>query len=1194
MAILFLAVTFIAGLIDAGPADHPVSGPAAQNTQLEIRVVDDYTARPLPSAEVTLWGDGIEIGTAQTDSRGIATFALPTGAGEPPELPGALTLSPNYPNPFLDETRVDITVPEEQTITATVYNILGQRVATQQLPVQAGYHTLTLSLGHLATGVYFLRVDGRTSQTVSLFRMGSGVHRAGPVFSVAPGPAPGADPAGTPGPIPVRAGQATPASTSTTASTGTTTSTGATATASASASTGTTTSTGYTIRVEKDRYDVHEGPLAIPPGRSVPVPLSRNNLVEFVVTDGEGAPAPRQLEITFGDFHTSITTPQTLTLKSGVYSASGDIGEGVALAHKVEIPSVDTTVVLTFEEAGVKLEGAPDAPAIDASYDLHIPIVYPGEAISVDPDLLNDGRVLRTEIEVVTNPDATIAEVNSLLEKYDAQIVSMLQDNTVFIIRVPDPGDVASLNQLVAAIENEPIVLLANKSVIVEDPEPLYDSYRQGEIQQIPGHNTLMERIDHHLAARAHAAWNLRDAITEIKTRPWVVVADFFGDGPPGAGYNANVLNIDYATGNVNSHGYHVLGIISGMFDNVETLDNNANDVTGIFPERLNVYTVDLADTTLHTWPRRMNEIISTIGHILSDDSNARIVVNTSLNSRSLNDQAPQALSWIIRVRGMRFLFLDGLGLEDRFIHFTSTGNNRIVGGNIVSWAARDNSIFAYAVLGDMTMDGHDVPKLTNTFVVENRVNTQHNDTDELQQRPVPGCASNRSIMGGNLSAMGTEVWSFGGFGSGQELSDPFASNMSGTSMATPQAAGIAAYVWAVNPSLSVSQVMDIVRSTAEERATNTVAPPGETCHEVVPQPVADAYAAVLLAGGSDARRALLDVNGNGTFDHDDIEEFLEIYLDTLKAGTLDYSRFDLNGDGITGGEGTDRFDLTMDGGYAVVQQNIEETLIAFDEGNLTDLEILCYYAYSDIYEGDAEERRELLKGICFEDDNDYDTGTVTDIDGNVYQTVKIGDQWWMAENLRVSRYRNGDAIPTGLSNEEWSDTTTGTYAIYPHDKVGGIASDEEMVEAYGALYNWYAVDDERGLCPSGWHVPSDAEWKELEMYLGMTQEQADETSWRGTDEGGKLKSTRTQPASHPRWAIPNTGATNESGFSALPAGIRSPHGDFFDIGFAADWWSSTRDAFRAWYREVDFDYSDVRRSSRLHRGGLSVRCVRD
>jgi len=167
----------------------------------------------------------------------------------------------------------------------------------------------------------------------------------------------------------------------------------------------------------------------------------------------------------------------------------------------------------------------------------------------------------------------------------------------------------------------------------------------------------------------------------------------------------------------------------------------------------------------------------------------------------------------------------------------------------------------------------------------------------------------------------------------------------------------------------------------------------------------------------------------------------------------------------------------------------------------------------------------------------------LTDIDDNEYQTVKIGDQWWMAENLKTTRYRNGDAIPANLDNAQWQNTTSDAYAVYPHGDVDGINSEEEMVDAYGKLYNWYAVDDERGLCPTGWHIPSDDEWKQLEMYLGMTREDADNPGSisRGIDEGGKMKSIRTEPDTHPRWDSPNEGVTNESGFSGLPCLVPDP-----------------------------------------------------
>ncbi|MBT5269507.1 MAG: hypothetical protein HOL70_08685, partial [Candidatus Marinimicrobia bacterium] len=114
---------------------------------------------------------------------------------------------------------------------------------------------------------------------------------------------------------------------------------------------------------------------------------------------------------------------------------------------------------------------------------------------------------------------------------------------------------------------------------------------------------------------------------------------------------------------------------------------------------------------------------------------------------------------------------------------------------------------------------------------------------------------------------------------------------------------------------------------------------------------------------------------------------------------------------------------------------------------------------------------------------------TVTDIDGNVYETVKIGDQIWMAENLKVTHYRDGSAITQVTDNTAWSNLSTEAYCIYDNN-----ASNE--VDTYGALYNWYAVSDGRNIAPEGWHVPTDAEWKELEMYLGMSQPDVDDVVW--------------------------------------------------------------------------------------------------
>ena len=243
-----------------------------------------------------------------------------------------------------------------------------------------------------------------------------------------------------------------------------------------------------------------------------------------------------------------------------------------------------------------------------------------------------------------------------------------------------------------------------------------------------------------------------------------------------------------------------------------------------------------------------------------------------------------------------------------------------------------------------------------------------------------------------------------------------------------------------------------------------------------------------------------------------------------------------------------------------------------------------------------------LLSGCVGDDpvspvENGLETGTVIDIDNNEYETVKIGDQWWMAENLRVTRYRNGDEIPAVLDNNDWKHTVTGSYVIYPYDTLEGINSIEEMLEAYGALYNWYAVADERGLCPEGWHVPDDEAWKKLEMYLGISEEVVGKTGWREHDEGGKLKSTRTAPGSHPKWNNPNMAATNETGWSGLPGGYRDSGGDYSNIGIFGRWWSSSEhvpgDDY-AVFRSLGTNYSTISRFVALKLHGFSVRCVKE
>ncbi len=207
---------------------------------------------------------------------------------------------------------------------------------------------------------------------------------------------------------------------------------------------------------------------------------------------------------------------------------------------------------------------------------------------------------------------------------------------------------------------------------------------------------------------------------------------------------------------------------------------------------------------------------------------------------------------------------------------------------------------------------------------------------------------------------------------------------------------------------------------------------------------------------------------------------------------------------------------------------------------------------------------------------------TLTDVNDNVYKTVKIGDQVWTAENLRATHYRNGDAIPNIKNKKQWGKMSMGAYAAYKNK--------EQNAETYGYLYNWHAVNDPRNLAPEGWHVATDEDWKELEMFLGMSQADADKDKSRGIDEGGKLKEVGTD-----HWRVPSNG-TNESGFTALPGGFRQYlMGNDRDMGRHAFFWSSTEvDKRRAWYHRLTFDESNISRRKESKISGYSVRLVKD
>ena len=195
--------------------------------------------------------------------------------------------------------------------------------------------------------------------------------------------------------------------------------------------------------------------------------------------------------------------------------------------------------------------------------------------------------------------------------------------------------------------------------------------------------------------------------------------------------------------------------------------------------------------------------------------------------------------------------------------------------------------------------------------------------------------------------------------------------------------------------------------------------------------------------------------------------------------------------------------------------------------------------------------------------------GTVTDIDGNIYTTVKIASQTWMAQNLRVIHYNDGSFIPRVYDEAEWEGLTTGARIEYDNF--------QSNINIYGLLYNFYAVADNRKLCPDGWHVPSETEWTTFEDNLGGSE-------WAGA----KLKETGTD-----HWLSPNEGAVDQYGFTALPSGQRDPQ--FLNKGLAGGWWTTQEASIsRAWFRYVTFQAYDLYSSDALKFCGFSVRCIKD
>jgi TolB protein len=592
---------------------------------------------------------------------------------------------------------------------------------------------------------------------------------------------------------------------------------------------------------------------------------------------------------------------------------------------------------------GVLLEGDPARPAADAITTFILGEGVPLAEFSVDA---NDTEIARTQLEIGLTPDATVGQVNSLLDSIDGRVVSMLEGVSIVLVRIADPGDLPGLDAVIATAEASPVVRFVSRTsapALNELPSNYTD----------PANET---KIDHHLAVRMPAAWNVRHLLDD-SSKPQLVVADHFGQGPPLGEMDATLQPGDFGTGAPSAHGYHVLGIVAADYEG-DSSDRGL--VTGVFPDTLDVRVTDVVTgpTTRLTTEQTDNAVLAQVAASAGD-----VVVNTSLGTscntilsalQNCSESTAQEIAevWIEKVRGM--------GLESKFLHVTAAGNIE------VSFDTEAKTASKWAAARLLRLD---VPNLTNTLVVENI------------RASVVECLNGGSKVGGDIAGVGTHVFSMTDAGS-------TAGNLDGTSMATPHVAGLAAYVWSLAPTLTPQQVLRVLLDTARPGVFDTL---GELCSTSTSKPVIDAYAAVLSLDaaepptpeGAPIRNAVLDEDEDGRFTLADLEEFLDRYRDPLSGEPIprplgkDYSRHDLNGDGYTGGPDRAAFDLDREGSVQYgaplfsddVEQEIDGQTVTFDESAVTDLEILCYYAYSDLFDpvdsGDLLLRDDRLADYC-------------------------------------------------------------------------------------------------------------------------------------------------------------------------------------------------------------------------------------
>jgi len=627
-----------------------------------------------------------------------------------------------------------------------------------------------------------------------------------------------------------------------------------------------------------------------------------------------------------GDKGTKIVPKQAKHApRTGVFVANQLGALELATTKEVELCVPSFADVPAASTTGL-LPGDPQQLVSAATYDLAAAPGWTEAEISVDAA---GARIVRTSLGIFFADDATVGAANAVLARIRATIVMMLAGPPYVVVRIPDPGSLDALQTLVAEIDADPAVASVSLDSLAE--ADILPAKFPLPTKALTGDETALyeERlgyIDHLLAARAAAAWNARGAIF---TAPSMVIADRFGEGVPGPEIAADYLAPgDFEVGKPDlaedgfpvRHGYQVLGVIAGAFDppgapadcfaaGAVPGPSTLGCATGIYPPTDRRPRLRIVDMQRYSWLQLEGQILLAVKELKPQ----RVVVNASIGRRAGWGSDGAAFAEGDRWRRLVNDGRDG-DLEPQFLLIAAAGN--VIPEAPNERSAMRNSSFTAAALHPNFFSS----RLDNTLVVENRL------ANRFPFRP-SGISPN-SKQGGHISACGTDVWTAVAPRAGT-------SGWSGTSLAAPQVAGVAAYLLAIAPELSIEQVRELLIDYAQ---------PGEP-------PALDAYATLVgvdaeVPGAFRVHRALLDFAASdpAAVNAADVSAFFAKY--DLPVEQRRYSAHDL----LAARDGTDppAFDLNGDGKFETLGVAVGTRELSFNEAAMErDADVMCYAAFA-------------------------------------------------------------------------------------------------------------------------------------------------------------------------------------------------------------------------------------------------------